>query len=265
MAAHTLHLKIVELIDADHWRWVLTHAEGTFFADQVVALDRTEPQYQALLDLPGYLKHYAAPDKRDVDERQLIDEVGAWMGQKVLGPGVGEAILDQGTPPIIVRVVVPPAAERLLFLPLETAHANGRALGLQGVSLVFEVAGAAPPPAEPVGDRLRMLAVFSCRKAERCTEQVNDRVLRRLPRCLARAWSGGVEDSGKDQPQGFREGSRNANAQGVRDKFVAREECLQKMTVTLDATEGHGHGAAAIDFPRMTWISYLKFKSRGPA
>ena len=46
-------------------------------------------------------------------------------------------------------------------MPLEIAHARGKPLTMQGVSLVFELPDAAPPASAPIGDRLRMLAVFS--------------------------------------------------------------------------------------------------------
>jgi hypothetical protein len=110
----TLRLEIAEFKDADHWRWRLTDAGGAFLADHAVALDQNEPQYQALFNLPAYLWQLSAPDKRDQDERRLLNEVGAWVGETVLGREIGEKILASGFPPIIVRVIVPQAAERLL-------------------------------------------------------------------------------------------------------------------------------------------------------
>jgi hypothetical protein len=160
----TLRLEIAEFTGANHWRWRLTDADGAFLADQPVALDPADPKYQALFDLPAYLRHFSAPDKRDQDERRLLQEVGAWIGETVLGSGIGEKILGHGFPPIVVRVVVPAQAEQLLVMPLEIAHARGRPLALQGVSLVFEAPpdpNTAPPKAAPIGDRLRLLALFS--------------------------------------------------------------------------------------------------------
>jgi CHAT domain len=159
--AMALRLEIAEFADANHWRWRLTDDGGAFLADHKVALDPTHSRYQALFDLPGYLRHYAAPDKRDEDERRLLQEVGAWIGETVLGPVIGEKILAHGFPPIVVRVVVPEQAEQLLVMPLEIAHAGGKPLALQGVSLVFDAPGIAPPKAAPIGDRLRLLALFS--------------------------------------------------------------------------------------------------------
>jgi hypothetical protein len=72
----TLRLEISEFMDANHWRWRLTDAAGAFLADHAVELDPADPKYQALFDLPAYLRHYSAPDKRDSDERRLLGEVG---------------------------------------------------------------------------------------------------------------------------------------------------------------------------------------------
>jgi len=156
-----LCLEVAEFSDANHWRWRLTDEGGAFLADHTVALDPTDPKYPALFDLPAYLRHYAAPDKRDEDEPRLLHEVGAWIGETVLSHGIGEKILGHSFPPIVVRVVVPDQVERLLVMPLEIAHPRSKPLALQGVSLVFEAPGTAPPKAAPIGDRVRLLALFS--------------------------------------------------------------------------------------------------------
>ena len=161
VSAEALRLEIAEFTDAHHWRWVLNDAQGAFLADHVVELDPSEPKYQTLFDLPGYLWHYAAPDKRNADERRLLEEVGAWFGATVLGPTIAEKILARGFPPIAVRVMVPQKAERLLVMPLEIAHARSKPLAVQGVSFVFETLGETAPEAAPIGDRLRLLALFS--------------------------------------------------------------------------------------------------------
>jgi tetratricopeptide (TPR) repeat protein len=155
-----LRLEVTDFTDRDHWRWRLTDAAGKFLADHEVALAPTDAEYAAFLDLEAYLDQYAAPDKWPEDEMRLIEEVGAWIGQQVLGP-VATRIMDYGTP-VTVHVVVPPEASGLLYRPLEMAHAHGQPLALHDVSLVFEVAEEAPPVRpRPMGDRLRMLAIFS--------------------------------------------------------------------------------------------------------
>src|SRR5690606_2580324 len=80
-------------------------------------------------------------------------------GARVLGARVAARIVERA--PVTVRVRVPPEAEFLLLRPLELAHVDGVPLAARGdVSLVYEVeAPARGKP--PVGERLRMLAVFS--------------------------------------------------------------------------------------------------------
>src|SRR5215469_17038879 len=190
----TLRLEIAEFTDANHWRWRLTDEGGAFLADHPVALDPTDPKYPALFDLPAYLRHYAAPDKLDEDERRLLQEVGAWIGETVLSHSIGEKILGHSFPPIVVRVVVPEQAEQLLVMPLEIAHARGKPLALQGVSLVFEVPGTAPPKAAPIGERLRLLALFSLPPAGNPLNLRRERqMLQTLVRRLTRAAGLAVE------------------------------------------------------------------------
>jgi hypothetical protein len=184
---HSLRLEIYEFADANRWRWRLTSADGAFLADHAVALDQNDPRYQALFNLPAYLWQRSAPDQRDQDERRLLSEVGAWVGETVLGPDIGEKIVAQGFPPIIVRVIVPRAAERLLVIPLEIAHARGKPLAMQNVSLVFEAPDATPPASAPIGDRLRALAVFSLPPAG---SPLNLRRERQMLRGLVRLLSG---------------------------------------------------------------------------
>jgi hypothetical protein len=155
-----LCLEALDWKDAEHWRWVLEDAHGKFLADHLVAFDPTDAFYEAFLDLEHYLERHAAPDRKISDQKRLLGEIGAWLGEQVLGK-IGPAILQYGTP-VTVRVLLPPEAEALLQRPLELAHANGQPLALQDVSLVFEVVGENPPVRpKPVGNRLRMLAVFS--------------------------------------------------------------------------------------------------------
>jgi tetratricopeptide (TPR) repeat protein len=161
MSAQTLRLEIAEFTDVNHWRWVLKDASGAFLADRVVELDPSEAKYRALFDLPGYLWHHASPDKRDADEQVLLQEVGEWIGTALIGQTIREKILAHSFSPIIVRVVVPKAAEQLLLIPLDIAYASGKPLVLQGVSFVFDMPHETPPPAAPIGDRLRLLALFS--------------------------------------------------------------------------------------------------------
>ena len=156
----TLCLDVRDYKDPQHWRWRLTDGGGQVWADCEVALERSDPLFMAFLDLAGYLRRNTSPDRRTEQENQLLTEIGAWMGENVLGP-VAPAIFDAGTP-AVVRVVVPREAHGLLHRPLELAHANGRPLALQDVSLIFEVADEHPAVSHVgVGERLRILPVFS--------------------------------------------------------------------------------------------------------
>jgi hypothetical protein len=155
-----LRLRVEGFQDAEHWRWLLQDSQGKFVADHQVALDTTEPEYQGFVDLAGFLRDRAVPDRRLASEADLVDRVGGWVGERVLGAAVGRAIVNQS--PVVVRVGLPVDADVLLYRPLELAHVDGVPLAVQDVSLVFEVDGEARGAAkQEIGERLRMLAVFS--------------------------------------------------------------------------------------------------------
>jgi hypothetical protein len=155
-----LCLRVEDFQDTEHWRWLLQDQAGAFLADHQVALDPTASEYEGFVDLAGFLRDRAVPDQRLTSEAELVDRVGGWIGQQVLGEAVGRAIMDAS--PVVVRVELPEDADFLLYRPLELAHVDGRPLAVQDVSLVFEVQGEARGTAKrPIEDRLRMLAVFS--------------------------------------------------------------------------------------------------------
>ena len=164
MPPQTLHLEVAEYTNAYQWRWKLHEPGGLpFLADHTVELNREDPHYRALLDLPGYVHHYAASDRREVEEWRLVEEAGVWIGERVLGTSIADALLARARPAVAVRVRVPPTADWLLSLPLEIARraANEDTLTRRGVCFVFETAGEEPLDADPVGKRLRILALFS--------------------------------------------------------------------------------------------------------
>jgi tetratricopeptide (TPR) repeat protein len=195
MVQSALSLEVAEFGDTDHWRFVLKEAGGAFLADHSVALDRADQHYAALVDLPGYLRVHSAPDTRAADEQRLLGEVGGWIGEQVLGRTIAEKLLSRARPSVVVRVLVPPAAERVLALPLEIARLDSsEPLSVQGVSFVFETTGTAPPPAQPVGERLRILALFSLPPAGSPLNLRRERqMLRALVRQLVGAAGLGVE------------------------------------------------------------------------
>ncbi|MFI9614486.1 CHAT domain-containing protein [Streptomyces sp. NPDC052023] len=157
-----LCLKIRDFAGLDRWRWELTDpADGRVLARHEVRLDPGCAQYEAFLDVPGHLRRHAAPDQRTVREREIVREVGAWIGAEILGPAAG--VLPAAAP-VVVRVVVPadvPEARRLLYVPLELAHLDGRPLALRGVSLVMQVGDCGDPPGPAAARPVRMLALFS--------------------------------------------------------------------------------------------------------
>ncbi|MGW5126176.1 CHAT domain-containing protein [Streptomyces sp. NPDC004069] len=167
-----LRLEAREVAGPDRWRWVLTGPDGRMLARHDVRLDLASPWYEAAVDLPGYLWRHAAPDLRDVREAEIVRDVGSWLGEQVLGP-VADAL--RAAAPAVVRVVVPAgageAARRLLDLPLELAHAQGRPLALQDVTLVTQHGPDAGPPADETtphpGRPVRILALFSLPEGSR--------------------------------------------------------------------------------------------------
>jgi hypothetical protein len=154
-----LRLEVREFRDLARWRWVLLHdASRALVAEHEVRLDAKSWQHEAFADLRAYLRWHMAPDRTAEDEARILDEVGAWIGSQVLGP-ISDALVERR--PATVRVVVPPGAEALLFRPLELAHADGKPLSVQDVTFVMEVGTSGVPNPAPVGERLRVLGLFS--------------------------------------------------------------------------------------------------------
>lgn len=157
--AGLLELQALDYEGPARWRWRLTGPGGQFLADHQVSLDTTATEYEAFIDLHGYLRRYAAPDRRAASEAKIVGRVGRWIGEAVLGP-VGPAIVAEA--PVTVRVTLPAEAEALAYRPLELAYVDGKPLAVRDVSLVIEPAGTTAGTAKtPIGDRLRMLALFS--------------------------------------------------------------------------------------------------------
>jgi hypothetical protein len=156
-----LRLEAREFTDLTRWRWVLTDRTGAFVADHEVRLEPNDWQYEAFTDLRRYVSWHADPGERYAeDEARIVADVGAWIGGQVLGDTIAKALARNRN--ATVRVVLPPAAEVLAYIPLETAHAAGKPLTAHGVTLVIEAAAAGAPssPAE-IRDRLRVLGLFS--------------------------------------------------------------------------------------------------------
>jgi tetratricopeptide (TPR) repeat protein len=156
-------LEVREFTSLAQWRWVLTDSSGKFIADHAVLLDEKCWQFEAFTDLQGYVSWRSAPDRYAEDEARIVGEVGAWIGAEVLGPVVQALVRMR---PVTARVTVtaeaPREAKALLLRPLELAHANGRPLSAQDVTLVMDPGDVGfGGPAAPVGERLRVLGLFS--------------------------------------------------------------------------------------------------------
>lgn len=146
------------------WRWVLETGDHTL-ASHDVRIDDRDWQFGAFRDLHGYLRLHAAPDRRLEHEAEILAQVGSWAGETVLG-GIRTPLLAAAeTGPVTVSVVVPaePAgARQIAYLPLQLAHAGGKPLAVQGVTLVMRTSqAAAAKDRAGIGARLRVLALFS--------------------------------------------------------------------------------------------------------
>jgi tetratricopeptide (TPR) repeat protein len=163
MRLNCLDLEADDVRGPAHWYWRLKDCNGLTLATHEVRLDPGDWQYQAFLDVHDYLVQHVPSDKWETESARLAEEVGRWIGERVLGT-VGDAILAHGTP-VTVRVLIPSAPKAvagLQYLPLELAYVGNEPLALQDVSLVFTAPGEFTSVSRmPVGQRLRMLAIFS--------------------------------------------------------------------------------------------------------
>ena len=95
---------------------------------------------------------------RLASEAGLVAQVGDWTAAQVLGP-LAKILADEA--PVAVSVEVPTTAPWLLGLPLGVARVGGAYLATQGVAFAGSFEGQEVVAKDPVGDRLRVLAVFS--------------------------------------------------------------------------------------------------------
>ncbi|MBO3746603.1 CHAT domain-containing protein [Streptosporangiaceae bacterium NEAU-GS5] len=135
----------------------MTDSGGRFLADHEVRLQHNDWRFEAFTDLYTYLRWNAVPDRRLADEARILTDLGAWIGEHVLGD-IGPAMVKAR--PDAVRVIVPSDARVLAFRPLSLGHVSGKPLALHNVPLVF------CPPGDTAGkpsvrDRLRVLGLFS--------------------------------------------------------------------------------------------------------
>jgi hypothetical protein len=154
-----LTLRVRSYTGPHKWYWSLSDHNGVPVADHEVDLDPDDPELKAFTRLSRYLQLNISRASPLSDEAKIIDWVGRWAGEKLFGP-IGPALAERT--PVAVEVVFPAEAEVLMFRPWELAIVGDQPLARQEVSLVMTREDERRPREKtPVGDRLRMLAVFS--------------------------------------------------------------------------------------------------------
>ena len=148
-------LEVLDYRGPARWRFRLTTAERT--VDRDVELDTGAWQFEAFTDLYRYLRWHAAPDRRLRHEAELVARLGDWIAAEVLGPVA--AVLAAGRTP--VRLVLPAEAALLGYRPWELARVDGRTLAERRIPVIIDQRPRLELGKAPVGERLRMLAVFS--------------------------------------------------------------------------------------------------------
>ena len=110
----TLVLQAVEVRGPGRWRWLLTdEGTGNPLADHEVTLDAAAAEVRAFGDVYGWVRSYAAPDRRTEDEARLVAGLGAWAGTTLLGERIarsgedmarhGAALLRLGPRAVLVK------------------------------------------------------------------------------------------------------------------------------------------------------------------
>src|ERR1051326_5468098 len=89
----TLLLQAVEVGGPRRWRWLLSDdATGVPLADHTVAVAAEDENATAFDDLYRHLRWNAEPDRRVESEAEIVEKIGAWAGEHILGAAIGAAI-----------------------------------------------------------------------------------------------------------------------------------------------------------------------------
>ncbi len=153
-----LRLVASEVGGPGSWLWRLLGPGDKLIAHHQVAVDVQSWEWQALIDLPTGLSTHLDPADRLGSEEKLVAQVGDWTAEHVLGP-LAPILADRA--PVAVSVQVPASAPWLLGLPLGVARVGGEYLVTHGVAFACSFEGQEVVAKDPVGERLRVLAVFS--------------------------------------------------------------------------------------------------------
>ncbi|WP_021593713.1 CHAT domain-containing protein [Actinomadura welshii] len=139
-----------------HWQARLTDVSGRVLSEHRGEPDTTAEQYEALSDLPGYIRDHSAPDVRSAREREISLSAGTWLATRMLG-GTARTMAARAPCTVLVEATGDHAAR----WPWELAVVDGRTLAEHGA--VFVTAADTTRRREtPSAERpLRMLAVFS--------------------------------------------------------------------------------------------------------
>jgi len=162
-----LVLAVSEYRDPDHWRWELKDAKGNVLADHTVALDSNEREYLGFVNLAAYANSYRGA----YTYREILDQIGAWMGEHVFG-NLRAKLRERLTPPTtIVQVNVPRNSTEFTTRPFELAHLDDKPLVAHGIRFVYVESLTPNPSPSPLlpspsgrgagGEGLRILAIFS--------------------------------------------------------------------------------------------------------
>lgn len=155
-------MQILEVVDFEgmtRWRWRLWSDDGQQLPiEQQVDLDGKQWQLSAFYDLRTFLRWNAAPDRLIEDQIELVDQVGRWVGDTILGP-VGAAL---ALPDSAVVLRLPLDARPLGYLPWELAVIDGHSLAARKVSFVVGSTDSSSKRQDGrTVEQIRMLAIFS--------------------------------------------------------------------------------------------------------
>jgi hypothetical protein len=197
----TLRLQVTEFTDLTRWRWTLTDGTGAFLADHEVRLDPPAEHFEAFADLRGYVSWHAAPDRYPADEARIVTRLGDWIGTETFGDAIGSKLVERR--PATVQVILPPDAEALAYLPLETARLRGRSLAGHDLTLIMQPGTVGTPAKTPVANVRAASPRTSASPSRRRDERSRTPVLsprpigsERSPKPGRSRWSGGLGRAG---------------------------------------------------------------------